>query len=146
MEHRWSARMSVDGVVSVHCAVHGAIRAELIDISLGGMFIDTGVRTLPVNAPVVLSFSLNRSDEVSHFRLQAMAVRIVAEGGVGLMYLDHDPETIRALREALYDRPVTSTLENGSGDERLPADRREARRTQVVESGKGDDTSFGTAM
>ena len=139
--------MSVDGSVSVDCSVRGVIRAELIDVSLGGMFIDTGVRTLSMNAPVVLSFSLNRSDEVSHFRLQAMAVRIVAEGGVGLMYLDHDPETIRALREALYERPGSGAPEAEIADERRHGvERRETTRKEVGGLGEIGELPVSAAL
>ncbi len=102
MEHRWSIRLPVMGSIIVNSPPVGTITANLRDISLGGVFVDPGRKPLPVNAPVILSFSLNRRDRIDYFRLHAMVVR-ATEAGAGLMFLDHDPESVRPLRDMLYE-------------------------------------------
>ena len=47
MEHRWSPRRYLEGEVTMHYSPVGSFPAVLRDISLGGMFIETGDTALP---------------------------------------------------------------------------------------------------
>ena len=100
MEHRWSPRRYLEGEVTMHYSPVGSFPAVLRDISLGGMFIETGDTALPLNAPVVVSLVLRDQDELSPHRLHAMVVR-TAEEGAGLMYIDAGAETLQPLRRWL---------------------------------------------
>lgn len=113
MEHRWSARCFLGGEVTVSHPRYGILHAVLRDISLGGMFVETGRVELPVNAPVVVSFALQNGGYSSHHRLHAMVVR-AADDGAALMYLDSSADTIRPLRRMLYGLPGESTVLEGS--------------------------------
>ncbi len=101
MEHRWSLRKPVMGNVVVESPRLGKVRATLLDISLGGLLVDTDSVTLPLNAPVSVAFTLIPNDHRGDYRLQAMTVRQF-QGAAGLMFQDLDIETIRALRKLLY--------------------------------------------
>lgn len=105
MEHRWSARKPMNGIVVVDYPPLGLIEASLQDISLGGMLVETGTQVPPVNSPVMLAFKLPRSDDADYYRLHAMVVRTTPKGA-GLMYLDLDTGTIHALRGTLYGGAV----------------------------------------
>jgi len=120
MEHRWSIRRPVTGSVIVDCPRHmGLIYATMRDISLGGMLVDTGTVSLPLNAPVALVFDLPCSEHRDAYCLQAMVVSHRA-GGAGVMFLDPDVETTRAMRSALYGPPAA---ELAKANQRLAADR-----------------------
>ncbi len=101
MEHRWSPRRCLEGEVTMHYAPVGSFPAVLRDISLGGMFIETGDTALPVNAPVIVSLVLRSQGELSPHRLHAMVVRATDEGS-GLMYVDSSEEILRPLRRWLH--------------------------------------------
>ncbi len=114
MEHRWSSRRFLGGEVTVSHPRCGIIHALLRDISLGGMFVETGRVDLPVNTPVIVSFMLQNQSGPSHHRLHAMVVRST-EDGAALMYLDSSADTIRPLRQMLYGPPVEPAgLESGT--------------------------------
>lgn len=101
MEHRWSARKSVMGNVVVECPRIGLVRAAMRDVSLSGMFVETGPMVLPLNAPVSVVFSLPSDQSDEDYCLQAMIVRHATKGA-GIMFLDPDTETIRSMRSKLY--------------------------------------------
>jgi hypothetical protein len=106
MEHRWSLRKLMTASVIVECPRIGMVRACMRDISLGGMFIETGPISLPLNAPIAVSFNSSTfDDQRDDHRLQAMVVR-QAPNGVGLMFLESEVDVIRSLREVLYGPPV----------------------------------------
>jgi hypothetical protein len=101
MEHRWSFRKAMTGSVIVECPRLGMVRASLRDMSLGGMFVETGSTNLPMNAPVAVSISpLVPNGQNAGTSLQAMVVRHTTEGA-GLMFLDPKVDTLRVLREVL---------------------------------------------
>lgn len=100
MEHRWSPRRYLEGEVIMYYSPLGSFRAVLRDISLGGMFIETGETALPVNAPVIVSLVLRNRGELSPHRLHAMVVR-ATDAGSALMYVDSSEEILRPLRRCL---------------------------------------------
>ncbi len=107
MEHRWSHRRPLDGAATLSHPRYGLIRGIVRDISIGGMFVETGCVELPINTPVTVSFRLQNEGESDHYRLHAMVVR-ATDRGAGLMYLDSSAETIRPLRQMLYGGPAAA--------------------------------------
>jgi hypothetical protein len=104
MEHRWSGRRFLGGEVTLSHPRYGIIHAVVRDISLGGMFVETGRVELPLNTPLAVSFRLQNGGYASHHRLHAMVVR-TADDGAALMYLDSSADAIRPLRQMLYGPP-----------------------------------------
>ncbi|KPL28160.1 MAG: hypothetical protein AMJ72_04805 [Acidithiobacillales bacterium SM1_46] len=107
MEHRWSERKQLPARVTVHSRVDKSFPAILRDLSLGGAFIETAGRSLPVNEPLVLSIVLGPDGDRTYHRLHAMVVR-AARDGVGLMCLDCDTGTLGELRAVLDAAKATS--------------------------------------
>ena len=102
MEHRWSVRKPHRCRIVVDTPRHGRIPATLRDVGIGGMFIATDGVKLPLNTPLQVAFSLLRDTDRNDFRLPAMVVRQESTGA-GIMFLDIDVETLRALRRTLYE-------------------------------------------
>lgn len=114
-EHRWSERTAQTLDVSLYNGDAGLVRTHSRDISLGGMFIETGQETLSLNDRVTLVFNLRGGGEISHHRLPASVVRI-APGGAGLMYQNSDAASTRELRAKLYGagaRPAGMDIHGG---------------------------------
>jgi hypothetical protein len=107
MEHRWSARKSFQRSVVVDCPRIGPASVKMCDVSLGGMFVETGRLLLPLDAPVFVAFNLAHNEQHDDFRLEAMVVRH-APVGAGLMFLDLETDVLRALRGALYDATTSA--------------------------------------
>jgi hypothetical protein len=105
MEHRWSHRRPLDGEVTLSHPRYGLIRGSVRDISIGGMFVETGRVEFPLNTPVVVSFQLHNGNQSDHYRLHAIVVRASNEGAA-LMYLDSSADTVRPLRQMLYGPPA----------------------------------------
>jgi hypothetical protein len=121
MEHRWSTRKSYTGSVVVECPRVGLVRATMRDISLSGMFVETGPMVLPLNAPVSVVFNLPEDKRDSDYCLQAMIVRHTTNGA-GIMFLDPDTDIVRSMRSQLYgDTPASGSRRSGA----IPAGSRE---------------------
>jgi hypothetical protein len=105
LEHRWSLRKPVSGSAVVECARTGRIDAQLRDISLGGLLVDTGAATLPLKTRVSVGFHLVADDPYSWYRMNAIVVRN-GHAGTAMIFLDCEGETFRALRASLYDRSL----------------------------------------
>ena len=128
MEHRWSVRKPQQCRVVVDTPRHGPVAAKLLDIGIGGMFIEAEDIGLPLNTSVNVAFSLMREADREDFRLPAMVIRH-APNGAGVMFLDVDVDTLRALRRVLYE-PTKPELERS-----LPATGAIARTATNVRAG-----------
>lgn len=101
MDHRRSSRKVLRQEVGIDSTRIGSLSATTHDVSLGGMFVETGPLALPPNASVTVSFHLpQKNGQVLELKLDAAVVRF-APGGVGLMFLQMEPDVIRALSRAL---------------------------------------------
>jgi hypothetical protein len=109
-DHRWSSRVPLQIDVAIHNDSRMApLHFESRDISLGGIFVETGSMVLPLNAFVVLSFTLTAGERIVDYRLPALVVRNTRDGA-GLMFQEFDPNTVRSLREMLYSGRITEYL------------------------------------
>lgn len=78
----------------------GLLRSKVRDISLDGMFVETGPIALHANTPVEVTVRLQKGNPREAYRLRALVVR-VARDGAGLMFGDFDDATFRAVRDLL---------------------------------------------
>jgi c-di-GMP-binding flagellar brake protein YcgR len=104
MEHRCSTRNANQQSVVVKSPRLGLTSANISDISLGGMFVQTAGLNFPLDAPVSVAFDLPVETYHDDFRLEAMVVRHTPSG-VGLMFLEMETGIRRALQSALYGAP-----------------------------------------
>jgi hypothetical protein len=117
MEHRWSVRKRHQCRVVVDCPRVGPAVAELRNIGIGGMFVESGKLDLPLNAPVSVAFTLGHDGYREDFRLPAMVVRRMPNGA-GIMFLESEVETLRALRRALYESQSLISAQTASNGRR----------------------------
>ncbi len=109
MEHRWSLRKPYQRPVLLSSPQHGLVSVRSRDISLGGMYVETGALTLPLNTLVSVEFSLDDS-LLREFQLPALVVRRTANGA-GLMFTEAAEEVVTALHRALYEQPRISAAQ-----------------------------------
>ena len=101
MENRRSSRRLLRQEIGLDVARIGPLSALSHDMSLGGMFVETGrPMALQPNTSVTVLFNLGRNGRRETFQLDAAVVRCTP-AGVGLMFLQMEPEVIRALSGAL---------------------------------------------
>lgn len=108
MEHRWNTRASHRCDVAVDCAHCGLFVGHARDIGLGGMFIETEDRELPLHTPIQVVFSLDDGEYRNDFRLSGMVVRQI-KGGIGVMFIGTSGDTLAALRRVLYGEAPAQT-------------------------------------
>jgi hypothetical protein len=108
MENRRSSRKPIRVRVMLNSPHLGSIWVDSRNLSLGGMFVETGEFKLPANSTVDISFRIKGSNEPDSFTFKAIVVRRIP-GGAGLMFVQMETHTIRALSAVLsrYD-PVYS--------------------------------------
>lgn len=99
-DRRWSARKSVALNVAIYYNRLGLLPCKTMDMSMEGMFIDTGRITLSTDAKVDAVLTSHYGSESQQLRLPAKIVRVNAEGA-GLRFHNFDSDTYYFLREIL---------------------------------------------
>lgn len=102
MEHRWSMRKPIANSVMLKGTPFGVIQVRAKDISLGGMYVDTGKKPLNINASVDLAFTVTEESERKVCVVPAVVVRTTDEGA-GLMFHRFAPSTFRLLGSLLLN-------------------------------------------
>ena len=102
MEHRCAERKPVGVNVLVSSPRMGVVRGTAIDLSAGGMFVETDHMDVRVNAPVTVSFQPDDEMPLVCFQAKGMVVH-VCERGFGFMFDDLEPACRRALLNLLAD-------------------------------------------
>lgn len=102
MEHRWSMRKPIASSVMLKGTPFGVIQVRAKDISLGGMYVDTGKKPLHVNASVDLALMVSGEKEQKVCVVPAVVVRTTDEGA-GLMFDRFAPSTFRLLGSLLLN-------------------------------------------
>lgn len=100
-DHRWSTRQSVSLPVKLFNGGETLLQGQTQNLGIGGMFVQTRRKKLPLNAEISVAFSLCANGNTSHHRLPATVVWS-SEDGAGLMFTDFNVETVHTLREILY--------------------------------------------
>jgi len=118
MEHWCSAREPKDGravLTSLQSGITVAV-AKIRNIGLGGMYVATDPLSFPINSAVLVGFALiNSADVEQAFRLQAMVVRVAANG-IGLMFFETAAFTNYLVRQVLYAESARRVVAAASDD------------------------------
>ncbi len=99
MEHRWGRRIAVNLGVTLHCRSIGRLRGRLHDLSSGGAFVHVPAMLAP-NTRAELVFTVRHEGAAQIHRFDAVVSR-VGSHGVGLMFLQFDPQKLAALLHRL---------------------------------------------
>jgi len=127
MEHRWSVREPHQCSVIVDCPRSGLAAAQLRNIGIGGMFVETDQVDLPLNALISVAFTLGRDDNRAEFCLPALVVRRT-NSGAGIMFLEPELDMLQTLHRALH---VTTSL---TPEGTIASDRRIASESDIQAS------------
>lgn len=100
-DHRWSTRLPLSLEVKIFDGGEPIAQGHTQNVGIGGMFIDTNQRKLPLNSRIAVAFSVRNKGDVSHHRLPATVIWSSTEGA-GLMFTDFNVDTVHTLREILY--------------------------------------------
>jgi hypothetical protein len=100
MENRRSSRKPIRARVMLNSPHFGSIWVDSRNLSLGGMYVETGEFKLPANSTVDIAFWITGGHRQDCFNLRATVVRRIP-GGAGLMFVRMETDTIRALSAAL---------------------------------------------
>lgn len=98
MEHRYTERKPTDLSVVINCPRVGLFRGNILNLSLGGMHVESDCVVMPLHAPVVVSFQPDSEKPASAIELQGMVVH-QRGNSFGLMFDELEP----AIRETLRD-------------------------------------------
>lgn len=104
MEHRWSERRPIACQVWFTYPKSGRrVQGVAKNISLGGMFIETGPDSPPVDALIELSFSFDSGGDAVHSHVLGQVVHTTPQGA-GIMFCDLGVQQLRSMREAIYGK------------------------------------------
>lgn len=96
MEHRWGRRIAVDLGVTLYSRSTGRLRGRLRDLSSGGAFVHVPSILTP-NSRAEMVFTVRRDDGTAQIHRFDAVVSRIGVHGVGLMFLQFDPEKLSAL-------------------------------------------------
>lgn len=102
VENRWSERQHVRLHITLFDDGREILRTSSRDLSIGGIFIDTGARSLDIDKKLEIAFSLRGSAGTQTHCLSARVVRNHHDGAA-LAFSDYDAQGLTALRVLLYD-------------------------------------------
>jgi len=99
-DRRWSVRKPIALNVAIYYDRLGLLPCKTLDMSMDGMFIDTGRISLSTNAKVDAVLTSHDGTVGQQLRLPAKIVRVNSEGA-GLRFHSFDSDTYYFLREVL---------------------------------------------
>jgi hypothetical protein len=102
LERRTSERLLSVTKVTIGYSNLGLVPGKILNISLGGMCIDTGSVSLPVNAPVTISFVIETASGGIDCDAHAIVVRSQSSDCC-VMFDGMNQETHQALRSLVGD-------------------------------------------
>lgn len=100
MEHRHTERKPVDLGVVISCPRVGLFRGRALNISLGGMRVQSDCVVIPLYAPVVVTLQPDPDDLQRCLEAQGMVIHQHGNA-FGLMFDDLEPGCARDLRALL---------------------------------------------
>jgi hypothetical protein len=101
MEQRWSIRRPVMFEVLVSLKCHPVVRGRSRNISLEGLFIETGMVILPVGSCIDVEFALMTGAQWEQVRLPAVVVHRAGKG-CGIVFHSFNTKVFRSIERVLY--------------------------------------------
>lgn len=101
VHHRWSHRRPVSLEAMLFVEGYPPIPSYIENVSIGGVHVDTGEKTVGMNAHVVLGFHIPRGKSLEYYRLES-TVTHVDDHGIGLSFDEYDDGTVEALRQVVH--------------------------------------------
>lgn len=102
MEHRWSLRKPVEIEITLRRQGMPAKRYRTRNISLEGVFVDSGSDSWPEDTFLELELPLYGDQESERHRIPVIVVHH-ADGGMGLMFCVFDQPLFKTVEHLLYE-------------------------------------------
>jgi hypothetical protein len=127
MEQRWSLRKPVMFEVRVTHKCHPLVQGRSKNISLEGLFIETGIVILPVGSFVEVEFALMTGKVWEQIRMPASVVHRTGSG-CGIVFHDFNTKVFRSIEYLLYTHnnrcsiqpPCIRSIKAPAASDRLP--------------------------
>lgn len=103
--NRWSSRQPVDLDVTLHVSGQFPFSGRILNVSLGGLFVETDTARLVGDTEVYVAFTLHTDTETRHHRMPARRLRQNGNG-VALLFTALDTGVIHGLRRMIYPAPT----------------------------------------
>ena len=103
--NRWSSRQPVNLDVTLHVSGQLPFTGKILNVSLGGLFVETDTARLVGDTEVYVAFTLHTDTETHHHRMPARRIRQNGNG-VALLFTALDARVIRDLRRLIYPAPT----------------------------------------
>ncbi|MBE9515417.1 MAG: PilZ domain-containing protein [Proteobacteria bacterium] len=97
---RWSKRRELEVDVVIHDGKHQPMRGLMINISIGGAYIEMGAPQPEREAAISLDFKTEIDGEPQYYHMPAKVAH-VDETGIGLVFEDYDADTVEALKRLM---------------------------------------------
>lgn len=101
VHHRWSHRRPVNMEARLFVDGRSPIPAYIENVSIGGVYVDTGDQAVGMDTPVILGFHIPHGDALEYYRLES-TVTHVDKHGIGLSFDEYDDSTVEALRQVVH--------------------------------------------
>jgi hypothetical protein len=101
MEQRWSLRKPVTFEVKVVYKCHPVVLGRSRNISLEGLFIDTGIMILPVGSCIEVEFGLVAGTQWEEVHMPAVVVHRNRDG-CGIAFQTFNGKVFRVIEQLLY--------------------------------------------
>ena len=118
--NRWCPRQPVQMDVTLHVSGQFPFHGKILNISLGGLFVETDTTRLVGDTEVYIAFALRTPSGIHHYRVPARRLREHGSG-VALQFTAPDVKIIHALRQLIYPAPALAHTPGGITRLRSPA-------------------------
>jgi hypothetical protein len=102
--NRWCPRQSVQLDVTLHACGQYPFNGKILNVSLGGLFVETDTMRLSGYTDVFIAFTLHTNSGTVIHRAPARRLR-QHDNGVALQFTAPDPRVIHDLRQLIYPAP-----------------------------------------
>ena len=112
--NRWCPRQPVHLDVTLHISGQFPFCGKILNVSLGGLFVETDTTRLVGDAEVYVAFTLRTNTGTRHHRMPARSIRQNGNG-VALLFTALDTGDIQGLRQLVYPAPAVARAPSPSG-------------------------------
>lgn len=97
---RWSKRREVEVDVVIHDGVHQPMRGLMINISIGGAYVEMDGDMPELDSNISLDFKIEQNGGHEYHHITAKVVH-VDQTGIGVVINDYDQDTVDALKRLM---------------------------------------------
>jgi len=97
---RWSKRRELEVDVVIHDGKHQPMRGLMINISIGGAYVELDTPRPELEAAISLDFKTEIDGESEYYHMPARVTHL-DEVGIGVLFEDYDADTVDALKRLM---------------------------------------------